>query len=55
MTQDTTRVSLTRPLAVYLFYWTVFVDNTAKLNFRDDIYDWDAALLRLLDAGKTRA
>jgi len=52
---ETTRVPLTRPLAVYLFYWTVFVDNTAKLNFRNDVYDWDATLLRLLDAGKTRA
>ena len=51
---ETTRVALTRPLAVYLFYWTVFVDGTAKLNFRPDVYDWDATLLRLLDAGKTR-
>ena len=52
---ETTRVPLSRPLAVYLFYWTVFVDGTAKLNFRNDIYDWDTTLLRLLDAGKNRA
>jgi murein L,D-transpeptidase YcbB/YkuD len=55
LSEDTTRVPLATPVPVYLFYWTVFVDGTAKLNFRNDIYDWDVALLRLLDAGKNRA
>jgi murein L,D-transpeptidase YcbB/YkuD len=52
---DTTRARLPQSVPVYLLYWTVYQDAQAQLNFRRDIYDWDARLLRLLDAGKTHA
>lgn len=52
---ETTRAKLAKPVPVYLFYWTVFVDNTAKLNFRPDVYNWDATLLGRLDAGRSRS
>lgn len=51
---ETTRVRVGKPVPVYLFYWTVFVDSKAKLNFRSDVYDWDKTLLGLLDAGRSR-
>jgi murein L,D-transpeptidase YcbB/YkuD len=48
---ETIRVKLPNPTPVYLLYWTAYVDADGVLNFRSDIYDWDKALLGLLDAG----
>jgi len=38
--------SIQLPVAVpiYLVYWTAWVDQDGKLNFRHDIYNRDAAL-----------
>ena len=49
-TNDTQRVGLKTPEAVYLFYFTAYGEG-AQLSFRGDPYGWDAKLLRLLDAG----
>jgi len=49
---ETIRVKLARPTPVYLLYWTAYLDADGVLNFRPDIYDWDKALLGLLDAGR---
>jgi murein L,D-transpeptidase YcbB/YkuD len=38
------------PLPVYILYWTAFVDDDGRVNFREDIYDNDSALLEALDA-----
>jgi murein L,D-transpeptidase YcbB/YkuD len=41
-------VGLKRPITVHLQYWTAWVDDTGKLNFRHDIYDRDRPLDRAL-------
>ncbi|MGD9232821.1 MAG: L,D-transpeptidase family protein [Desulfobacterales bacterium] len=41
-------VGLKRPITVHLQYWTAWVDETGKLNFRHDIYDRDRPLDRAL-------
>jgi murein L,D-transpeptidase YcbB/YkuD len=47
---DTRWVRLPEPMPVGLYYFTAFVQD-GQVAFRDDAYGWDAALLRLLDAG----
>ena len=42
---ETTVIELQRPIFVHLQYWTAWVDENGRLNFRNDIYDRD----RLLD------
>lgn len=46
----TTRVSLDRTMPVFLMYWTVYPDVKGRMDFRNDVYDWDSQLLRLIDA-----
>ncbi len=46
---DTQQVPLTHPVQVSLFYWTA-VPSAGVIGFRDDVYGWDAELVRLLDA-----
>lgn len=41
-------VSLPRPIPVHLLYWTVWVDDTGTLQFRDDIYGRDQPVLQEL-------
>ncbi|MGW8369195.1 MAG: L,D-transpeptidase family protein [Gammaproteobacteria bacterium] len=41
-------VTLPRPMPVHLLYWTVWVDQDGVLQFRDDIYGRDPAVLREL-------
>ena len=41
-------VSLIRPLPVYLLYWTTWVDEQERIQFRRDDYDADAKLLQLV-------
>ncbi|MDB5684924.1 MAG: putative peptidoglycan binding domain protein [Sphingomonas bacterium] len=49
---DTKRVRLTKPLAVYLLYWTAFAGSNGQMNFRDDPYEWDGTLASKIGAGK---
>jgi murein L,D-transpeptidase YcbB/YkuD len=42
---ERTVIEVQRPISVHLQYWTAWVDENGRLNFRNDIYDRD----RLLD------
>lgn len=44
-----TTVPLSRPLPVHLLYWTVFVDETGNVCFREDIYGRDQRLVEALN------
>jgi murein L,D-transpeptidase YcbB/YkuD len=46
-----TNQSVQLPIAVpiYLVYWTAWVDQEGKLNFRQDIYGRDTALNALFE------
>lgn len=48
MSGKTVRAPLQRPVPVYVFYWTVFVDNQGQVQFRPDVYRWDEKLLALV-------
>jgi murein L,D-transpeptidase YcbB/YkuD len=47
---ETVNVNLKLVLPIYLTYFTAWVDDTGAMNFRDDIYGWDKALLTALDS-----
>lgn len=47
---DTVRAMLPRPIAVFLLYWTAYVGPDGQVNFRDDPYGWDQALMQRIDA-----
>jgi murein L,D-transpeptidase YcbB/YkuD len=47
----TRTVHLRRPTPVLLLYWTAWVDDDGRVNFRDDIYGRDARLTRALNEG----
>jgi murein L,D-transpeptidase YcbB/YkuD len=34
-------VKLDKPVPVFITYYTAWVDDSGRLNFRDDIYDHD--------------
>jgi murein L,D-transpeptidase YcbB/YkuD len=42
-------VLLKEPIAVYLLYWTAWVDDAGKMQFREDIYTKDDALANALE------
>jgi murein L,D-transpeptidase YcbB/YkuD len=48
-------VGFKRPITVHLQYWTAWVDETGKLNFRRDIYDRDGPLDRALKERRPEA
>jgi len=51
MTQEKEQpVMLSRPLPVYLCYWTVWVSDDGVVQFRDDVYGWDRELAAALEA-----
>ncbi|MCE7796849.1 L,D-transpeptidase family protein [Sphingobium sufflavum] len=54
-TGKTQRVSLPKPVSVYLLYWTAFASANGTLNFRDDPYGWDKLLADKIDASTNRA
>jgi murein L,D-transpeptidase YcbB/YkuD len=54
-TDDTTRVPLPEHIALYILYWTAFVDNENQTQFRADAYDWDHQLISLLYPSKAVA
>jgi len=41
-------VKLSKPLPIYLVYWTAWVDEDGQVQFRDDIYSRDSKMLALL-------
>lgn len=41
---QTRRVELTEQTPLYVVYFTAFVDDAGRLNFRDDPYGWDGLL-----------
>lgn len=47
------RVDLTRPVPVYLLYFTAFVESDGTLHLRPDIYGRDAELRAALDAAES--
>ncbi|MDB5476378.1 MAG: cell wall degradation protein [Phenylobacterium sp.] len=47
--EQTQTVSLKTQVPVEIFYWTAFVEND-QVSFREDVYGWDEATLRALDA-----
>ncbi len=47
---DTKRVTLNRPTAVLIFYWTAFAGPDGVMNFRSDVYGWDSELLQRIAA-----
>lgn len=48
-TEQNHRIRLTRPMPVYLVYWTAWVDNKGIVNFRDDVYGRDERLKSALE------
>ncbi|MFT3964321.1 MAG: L,D-transpeptidase family protein [Sphingobium sp.] len=54
-TGKTQRVSVPKPVAVYLLYWTAFASANGTMNFRDDPYGWDKLLAAKIDASTNRA
>jgi murein L,D-transpeptidase YcbB/YkuD len=49
---ETVRAPLSRPIAVYLLYWTAYVGPDGQMNFRDDPYGWDRELVQRIAAWK---
>jgi len=47
-TGETRRAEVARPVPVFVVYRTAFVEN-GKLQFRDDLYSWDAQLKEILE------
>lgn len=50
-----TTVSLDRPLAIHLLYWTAWVDEAGVVHYRDDIYQRDQSLIDALDTRAPQA
>jgi murein L,D-transpeptidase YcbB/YkuD len=45
-----TRAPLPAPVPIFLMYWTAFLDVKGRVNFRPDVYGWDAQLMGLIAA-----
>ncbi len=45
---ETQRIPLTRPLPVYILYWTAFVEADGSVQFREDVYGRDRRLAAAL-------
>ncbi len=43
---QTVRVPLSRPVSVFLLYWTAYLAPDGQMNFRADPYGWDRELLK---------
>ncbi len=46
---QTRRVSLPKPVSIYLVYWTVQVEDDGEVHFKRDPYSQDGALLQALE------
>jgi murein L,D-transpeptidase YcbB/YkuD len=49
---DTEHVALSRPVSVFLVYWTAFTGPDGAINFAKDSYDWDHELLQKISGQK---
>lgn len=48
--QKETKVNLNKAIPIHLMYWTAYMDKqTALVNFREDLYKWDAQLYEALN------
>jgi L,D-transpeptidase YcbB len=47
-TDKTRWVAFAKPIPLYILYWTVFMDEDGKTNFREDVYDYDGFLIENL-------
>jgi murein L,D-transpeptidase YcbB/YkuD len=45
---DTIETEIGRPVPVFVLYRTAFVGDDGKVQFRNDLYDWDAKLNEML-------
>ena len=45
---ETVRAALGRAAPVFIVYRTAFVDGSGKVQFRNDLYNWDAKLKEIL-------
>lgn len=52
---DTVRAPVPQKIPVLLLYWTVLTSPTGEVNFRNDVYGWDARLIKLLGRGAISA
>ncbi len=50
----TIRAPLDKPTPIFLMYWTAFLDVRGRVNFRDDVYGWDADLMGLIAAARNK-
>jgi murein L,D-transpeptidase YcbB/YkuD len=50
-TRVTQTISLSKPVPVYVLYWTAIANLRGELRFSSDVYGRDAAVLAKLDAG----
>jgi murein L,D-transpeptidase YcbB/YkuD len=48
-TGQTVRAPLSRPVSVFLLYWTAYLAPDGQMNFRADPYGWDRELLKRID------
>ena len=49
---QTQTVRLREPVPVYVFYWTVWVDDGGNVQFRPDLYDIDLQLIEALSTAR---
>lgn len=49
---ETQHVALSRPVSVFLLYWTAFTGADGAMNFAKDSYDWDHELLQKISGQK---
>ena len=49
---ETQRIPLSRPLPVYILYWTAFVEPDGSVQFREDVYGRDRRLAAALAGGE---
>jgi murein L,D-transpeptidase YcbB/YkuD len=52
-TEQNFHIRLTRPMPVYLVYWTAWVDNEGTIQFRSDVYGRDERLEAALQPSRS--
>jgi len=48
LTDEERSIKLSKPLPVYILYWTSWVEDDGKVSFREDVYDQDRKLLSIV-------